>query len=767
MNKINHLNIWLSRIIYIAVTFILIVPLLINKEYMFPFISSKVFIFRILVEIAVLAYVLLALRVPDVRPRLTKIFWMITAYVGVVFISSLFAVNPMKSLLGTMERGEGFITLVHLYFLFIILIGLVRTKKIWHSILAVFFGVSTLVAFYSLGQYFGLETFINTTGIRLSGTIGNPAFLASYLLVHVFLGFYLITIYKHKMVRYLIFISSLLQIFIIFQTQTRGAVLGFVVALFALALGKLFKIGELSPRGKVLSIGGLVVLIVFVVGFLALGKTSFIQKSSTMRRLANISLTDVTTQSRLETWSASWQAFQDRPLLGWGYENYNYAFDKYFPTAIYLDNGSQIWFDRAHNIIFDQLVMFGSLGLIAYLALLYVVVIELLRQTKDDRSNWLLIVLFIGYFIQNLFVFDTLSTHLILISLLAYISFKGQSGSAKELGGIKSVSLAMQWSVGIVGVLLLAFVAYSYNLKPAKANLFGADSIRSFTGGRFGESVKIFEKAMVLGTYQTNEIRQQYIDKVLESRGELRSNEEAGHFIFPQAREVVDNLRQSDPHNARNILFSLALYNVSSGFIDTDLNIILDLAKPLEYLSPGRAHQYYETAQIYLNYKMYSEALQELEKSKRLSPKVGTSYFNIMLVHARSDNWLAVRGVLLEVMDEDNRIMLSSEDRGRVLSLLSGGNRFEELAIYYEWLVSLEPENVNHWQQLAAIYGELGDIVNAKKSALKAAEINPDLSEAVGQFIELLDAGLWQSISDGLDENLEKDTKIGPNKVEL
>jgi hypothetical protein len=71
-----------------------------------------------------------------------------------------------------------------------------------------------------------------------------------------------------------------------------------------------------------------------------------------LRKLAAISTNDITTQSRLLTWQASWQEFWSGDL-GLRPENYYYVFNKRFPTAIFRDAGSQIWFDRAHNIIFD------------------------------------------------------------------------------------------------------------------------------------------------------------------------------------------------------------------------------------------------------------------------------------------------------------------------------------------------------------------------------------------------------------------------------
>ena len=62
------------------------------------------------------------------------------------------------------------------------------------------------------------------------------------------------------------------------------------------------------------------------------------------------------------------KGFQERPILGWGQENFNYVFNKNYDPGMW---GQEQWFDRTHNVILDWLVAGGILGLLAYLSIFF------------------------------------------------------------------------------------------------------------------------------------------------------------------------------------------------------------------------------------------------------------------------------------------------------------------------------------------------------------------------------------------------------------
>jgi len=95
------------------------------------------------------------------------------------------------------------------------------------------------------------------------------------------------------------------------------------------------------------------------------------KENNVLQRLTSISPKAVTAQNRLMTWNSAYQGFKEKPFIGYGYENFYQVFDKYFNAKIYRHAGSVVWFDRAHNMVFDRLITGGLIGLLLYLSILF------------------------------------------------------------------------------------------------------------------------------------------------------------------------------------------------------------------------------------------------------------------------------------------------------------------------------------------------------------------------------------------------------------
>ena len=403
----------LKWIVYICLYLVLVTPLLVWGNLLFPYISPKVFFFRIVIEIALFFYILLAFSCSKYRPKFSRLTYLILIYLFLITIASIFGVDFYHSFWSDIERGEGLLTIYHLFIFFILITSLFKREKDWFRFFNISIIVSLLVSLYALGQKFELSFLLQSAGgSRLSSTIGNASFLASYLLIHVFLCFFFLY-KKSKNWRIFYGLIILFEIYIILQTGTRGAMLGLLGGLILIAfLSILF---SSNKKIKLSSIGLFLILIILAGSIWFCQEQSWVQNNSILSRVTSISTTDTTTQSRLLAWQASWHGWSDKFILGYGYENFNVAFNKYFPVLIYRDSGSQIWFDRAHNTIIDQAVTGGILGLLAYLSIFVFVFWIILRKiwllrVKNNKTFYhsleaiILFSLLSVYFFQNLFV---------------------------------------------------------------------------------------------------------------------------------------------------------------------------------------------------------------------------------------------------------------------------------------------------------------------------------------------------------------------------
>lgn len=106
----------------------------------------------------------------------------------------------------------------------------------------------------------------------------------------------------------------------------------------------------------------------------------------------------------------AWQGVRERPVLGWGLDNFHYVFAEKYDPAMYAQ---EQWFDRSHNVFMDWLVSAGVLGLIAYLSLFAIAIYMLWRISPESMtfsSKAVIIGGLVAYLGHNIFVFDNLSS---------------------------------------------------------------------------------------------------------------------------------------------------------------------------------------------------------------------------------------------------------------------------------------------------------------------------------------------------------------------
>src|SRR5262249_6953697 len=109
------------RGITIALLFLVpVFPLIVANSFFFPFITGTAFYFRILVEIAFAVWLVLACLDAKYRPKATPLTIGVTVFALVTLVADLCGINPLRSLWSNFERMEGWITVIHLWALFIV-----------------------------------------------------------------------------------------------------------------------------------------------------------------------------------------------------------------------------------------------------------------------------------------------------------------------------------------------------------------------------------------------------------------------------------------------------------------------------------------------------------------------------------------------------------------------------------------------------------------------------------------------------------------------
>ena len=511
-----------------------LVVFVVSNSTFFPFIAPKNLVFRSLVEATFIAWVALAAIEIRWRPRASIILAAVVAFVAVVALADTLGVNPTKSIWSNFERMEGLVTLLHLLAYTVVAASMFSQKQVslwfWRASL----GVASIVSLHAIIQ------FITTGKQRLDATLGNPIYLAVFALFHIFIALILLA-RRNASTRERVLYSLVLPLlfWVLFMTATRGAILGVLGGLLLAGIGIIF---TLRRNTKIQFVAGaLVAFILIGMGSFFLARESaFVQENTVLKRFASISLTEGTVFARTIVWSMAWEGVKERPVLGWGQENFSIVFNKYYDPRMYAQ---EPWFDRTHNIIFDWLIAAGVLGLLAYISI-FLALLWMIYKTKNFTvvQKWFLLGLLAAYSFHNLTVFDQVTSYILFFSLVAWIIAATQDVPKKILWFSKKTLTARWWVLAVV-VLVASILVVTLNQKVWQANTFLLGGLRDVSRARQAGESGDTKTGNALATIGLEKI-------ILSAQMHPTATQEAHELLAQTARQyasapwVSDSLRQ-------------------------------------------------------------------------------------------------------------------------------------------------------------------------------------------------------------------------------
>ncbi|MEK7613239.1 MAG: O-antigen ligase family protein [Patescibacteria group bacterium] len=712
----------------------------------FPFITGKNFAFRILVEIMFGAYVLLALREPKYRPRGSLIMWAACALVVWVGIATMFSVDPLKSFWSNFERMEGYIGLLHVFMLFIIAGAVLTAEQWWEKFFKISIGVATLQGFYALFQVLGWAAISTQSGARVDTSFGNATYLAVYMLFNIFLTlFILVRERQSRMTQSLYGIALVLQVVALLNTQTRGAILGLIGGLVIAALYVVWK--GTDVRYGVLrkwSIGLVIGIVVLVAGFIALRNSALVHSSSTLSRLASISLQDKTTQSRFMIWGMAYQGFVEKPLLGWGQENFSFVFNKYYNPAMY---DQEQWFDRAHNQFIDWLLAAGLPAFLFFLSLFFLGAWAVYRSTLEVPAQAVFLGLLGGYAFHSMFVFDNLISAMYFFLLVAFMHgllprqvprFMVLSRPASDHTVAIAAPIVVVLVVGGIWMLQVPGLTRAQTIIDAITTQKAVTVNGSVTGAPRDpkENLAVFERALTMGFLG----RQETVEQLYQFSSSLANNTSVSPEIKQQAYEMTrregEQLLAERHGDARLELFLGTFLNQFGRHNEALEHFTL----ALEY-SPNKQQILFQSGGTRLALGDLKGALQDFKKAFDADPKYADArisyatglYYNNQATQADA---LLTEGFGSMIIDNERLLQLYTnfKIRDRVIGI---------------WKIRVEqsPKNVETRINLASAYFTAGDIpktIEVLKAAL-ALDQDPATASQIQTIITQIQNGTLKS----------------------
>jgi len=722
----------LHGIVLLGVFVLPFLVFVVMNDMFFPYITGKNFAFRIIVEIIFVAWVALAFMREEYRPRHSIIIGCFAVFVAIVALADFLGVNPIKSIWSNFERMEGLVTLVHMFAYTLVAASVFAREHVGLWFWRVSLGVATLVTFNTFIQ------FITTDKNRLDSTLGNPIYLAVYALFHIFIALILMfrrDASKGERIVYAVILP--LQFWVLYMTATRGAILGVIGGLLLAAIGIAFTLrGENRLR---IAAGAIIAVIVLSIGgFYLARESSLIQGSPVLSRFAGMSLTEGTVFSRTVIWSMAWEGVKERPLLGWGQENFNFVFNKYYDPRMYAQ---EPWFDRTHNVIFDWLIAAGILGLLSYISIFLALLWVIYKAAYFNViQKWLLVGLLAAYSFHNLTVFDQLISYLLFFSLIAWIMATVRDGTENVVWFTKKeFSGNWMWLVGVV--LISGALIFSINVQPIRANKLllsalqdiqqanqiiasgadGAQSIANLYAQNALEKVLNARELDTLGRQEVNEHGLQTASRIITAEWASDELRTAWYQMGVSGMQAEEERADGD---ARFPLFVAGLHGIAGRLDEQKSALERALA-----ISPSKQTLIIEVASNALRRGENEKTLQLLQQAYELEPAFKTAgvLYAIRLVDYGEME-------LFDTVFADNNYIGTEP---QMLSLLI--DRGEHTRAKRTWETAYRANlELKYAFFLASLYDKIGDTARTIQSVNYAVEVNPDLATDAASVLDSL-----------------------------
>jgi len=338
----------------------------------------------------------------------------VIGFLGVAVISTMFSIDKMSSIYGSMGRGFpsllGYITLALFYYLVSSGINSVKAMK---NILMVLVGSITFNSFVSILSYFGVylggASFLQIPNFTLTGSITVSVLIAA---IATIISLSLLGYAKEPKVKALLIAGALLNIVLVSLVNLTS---GWVVLLVgAASLVGILKAEFIKTYKLELLTAAVFTIVMF--GFRNLPQTR--------GAIANANYPYEIVLPVKASWAVTTSILRDYPLLATGPSTFYLNFTRYRPLNL---NNTELWnirFDKPFNELLNVTAELGLIGLLVFIFLLSKVAKLVAISVKAKDENHIIKVLGVAVLTASSLLFVTYTTTLtsfIIVLLVAIL----------------------------------------------------------------------------------------------------------------------------------------------------------------------------------------------------------------------------------------------------------------------------------------------------------------------------------------------------------
>ena len=653
------------------------VPLLVlPMSFIFPFIVPKILMFRALVTLMIGCYVLLLfINWQEFKPRFSWLSLALAAFFVSFAASTFVGVDPHRCFGDYHERMLGRLTFFQFVAYYFICSSVFKNWTEWNKALKIFLAAGSMVMFVGMLQIFNPNLLLNQGAARVASTLGNPIYVGGYGLFLTFVAFLLFIKEKSKSWKWVEAAAGVLAVLGMVFSGTRGSILGLAVGLGVLMLIYIVVLKENTKTRNVLAVvaafGVLLVSLLYV-----FRQTEFVSNIPAVGRAVNTTYTVLKSTARWVAWEVALNSWKERPVFGWGPNNFFYAFNKYYePRSLEFGYG-ETWFDNAHNIIMNTLAVQGAVGLIAYLSIfivgIAVLVVSRKKNMLDPHVFAVAVAFLVAHLVQNVTVFENPTSYLYFMFWLAMISSVSikkeepinagtkNNGKAVNLSPNKTIGTGTVVTTGVV-VLLLIFI---FEIQPARANMKTLDALKYLTNQPTA-GLEVMKAALAFNAPHIDDIRSDLSRTAAQvlSGGAGKLSKDKSAEMLNVALEAMQANVVLHPYDIRNYL-TLNQVDQAGYALTGDTRYVGQYGTYLETAlsySPKRQQIIFNLANFYLQINRFDDAIKLLQQTIDDDPKIAEGYWRLAYMYKLSGKTDKAKEIL--DLAEKNNAIFSDTDK--------------------------------------------------------------------------------------------------------
>ena len=727
---------------------ILALPMLYFSVWFYPPDFGKTIVFRSIMAIMLFLYLWQLLyqrgKIPITDLKKRVIVWALGLVFLVFFLASVFSVEPYFSFWSWPVRSGGFVNFAF-FIAFAMLAFLIIKKEDWIKFWNFSIGIGLLVCFIAIAQFFGpFKNILPIVDNRPSSTVGNPIFLGMYLLFLTLMSLALFLKEGNKYLRLFYIFSSIIFFYTIVLTESRACYIGLVAGVIVFLINYPKKYLFL----KILIISCLIAAALAVsIANAPSYFPEFVQHNRVIQSLSpRLKFQALYNEGRLSAWKISAQAIQNRPLLGWGPENYPVGFDKYYdPKTIPFNNDNSDWWDRAHNIFLDVGVQAGLLGIFSYLFLLFALFWQIykLKKNAGNENEKVAIVgiqaILVSYIAANFLSFDSFVTYLMFFFTIGYILSLQQENPIETPKHIKIPKFIKHIIFSLAAIVLIVFL-FNYNVVPLEVNAEINVAEILANAKQCDQAFLVMDKALQKHTFLDSYTRLEYVEFTIPCN---IFHPENNSLYAQKGLELITQAAQIQPTYTRYWL-ALGTYENDLALKEKDPATKKDLLQKAEYyldkafqLSPKHQEIILEKARTDIIGGEYSKAESDAEHCIKLNDKLGNCYFTLAMSHIYLGKTEEAASDVRKASEKGLSINTPETISDLIDAYVATKNYAEAIKSNLQ-LLTFDPSNVQYHASLAFIYKAAGDYTKARKEALTVLQLSPQSKENVEEFLQTL-----------------------------